>query len=65
MFCDKNMNSLLGHALLRVLNPLPGCGIMLFLPLNTFTKMEAEHLNSIANALSDLTQRHEALRGYL
>ncbi|HCU84134.1 MAG TPA: peptide chain release factor 2 [Methylophilus sp.] len=27
--------------------------------------MEAEQLNAIANALSDLTQRHHALRGYL
>lgn len=29
------------------------------------SKMEAEHLNSIANALNDLTERHQALRGYL
>ncbi len=29
------------------------------------TLMEAEQLNAIANALSDLSQRHQALRGYL
>jgi len=27
--------------------------------------MEVEHINAIGNALADLTQRTQALRGYL
>jgi N-acetyl-anhydromuramyl-L-alanine amidase AmpD len=41
------------------------CGIMLLFTQFKTHPMEAEQLNAIANALSDLTQRHLALRGYL
>lgn len=63
--CDKNMGpSECGRRKLR-LNQGHSCVIMLVFTFLYAQKMEAEHLNSIANALSDLTQRHEALRGYL
>jgi hypothetical protein len=63
--CDKNLYLKLHARQVLALNRRFSCGIIVVFTQFKINHMEAEQLNAIANALSDLTQRHHALRGYL
>jgi len=63
--CDKNLYLKPKVSVVLAQNRRFSCGIMLVFTQFKTHPMEAEQLNAIANALSDLTQRHLALRGYL
>jgi hypothetical protein len=63
--CDKNLYLKWNTRHVLALNHRFSCGIIVVFTQFKINHMEAEQLNAIANALSDLTQRHHALRGYL